>query len=59
MILAGIALMAITEPAGTEGSDPSGGFADFSEDKRPYLWYGLISLVLGVVVVLVALTKMV
>ncbi|MBS3790795.1 MAG: hypothetical protein KGY66_07765 [Candidatus Thermoplasmatota archaeon] len=51
--------MAITEPAGTEGSDPSGGFADFSEDKRPYLWYGLISLVLGVVVVLVALTKMV
>ncbi|MEF8874965.1 MAG: hypothetical protein V5A88_09915 [Candidatus Thermoplasmatota archaeon] len=59
LILGGIVLMMITEPAGTEGSGPSGGIADVSEETRPYFWHGLILIIIGVVVALAASIKMV
>lgn len=59
LILGGIVLMMITEPAGTEGSDPSGGIAGVSEETRPYFWHGLILIIIGVVVALAASIKMV
>ncbi len=56
-LIAGIALMMVTEPAGTEGSQTSWGVADVSEDVRPYFWYGAIVLLLGIVLLVIALVK--
>lgn len=50
LVILGIVLMVWTKPAGEEGTDPSGGVADVSEDEQPYFWPGLIVLVIGVVV---------
>jgi uncharacterized membrane protein len=57
LIVLGVVLMLITEPAGEEGSQASGGVADASEDTRPYVWYGLVALVLGIVVAVLAWLK--
>ncbi len=57
LIIAGIVLMAYTESAGTPGSDPSFGIADVSEDIRPYFWYGIAFLALGVILMVLAVVK--
>lgn len=59
LILGGIALTAITEPAGREGLEASFSISEMSEEKRPYLLQGLIAISIGVITVLVALYKMV
>lgn len=50
LIVLGIVLMLITEPAGEEGGQASGGISDTSEDTRPYLWWGVVALVVGIAV---------
>lgn len=57
LVIAGIALMAITEPAGEDGTDASFGIADVSEDVRPYFWYGVAVILLGIIMVLLAVIK--
>lgn len=54
LIVLGIVLMLITEPAGDEGGQASGGISDTSEDTRPYLWWGVPALVVGVAVAVLA-----
>ncbi len=58
IILAGIVLIAITEPAGQEGSQGSWGISDISEHVRPYFWHGVALVVLGCVVGLVSVAKL-
>lgn len=50
LVVLGIVLMLITEPSGEEGGQASGGVSDVSEDTRPYLWWGVVALVVGIVV---------
>ncbi len=57
IILAGIALIAVTEPSGGAGSVPSFGIADVSEDTRPYLWHGVIVIMAGIAAVILAFVK--
>lgn len=54
LVILGIVLMLITEPAGEEGGQASGGVSDASEDTRPYLWWGIISLAVGIAVAMAA-----
>lgn len=50
LVIVGIVLLFVTEPSGGEGSDPSFGTADVSEETRPYLWHGIVLIVVGLVV---------
>ncbi len=59
LIIAGGVFMTITEPSGAEGSDPSFGISDVSEETRPYLLQGIILVAIGIVTVLIAMVKMV
>lgn len=47
LVVAGIGLLLVTEEAGTAGSGASGGTADQSDETRPYLWPGIVVLVVG------------
>jgi len=57
LLIAGTVAMLYTEPAGEEGSDPSRGIADLSEDIRPYFWYGVIIILLGIIMLAMAVIK--
>ncbi|MFW5898459.1 MAG: hypothetical protein ACOCT7_01235 [Candidatus Saliniplasma sp.] len=59
LIVAGIAAMAYTEPAGGPGSEASWGIADISEDTHPYFWHGVIIVLIGIILLAVAVLKMV
>ncbi len=59
LIVAGIAAMAYSEPAGGPGSEASWGIADVSEDVHPYFWHGVIILLIGIILLAVAVIKMV
>lgn len=50
LVIVGVVLLFVTEPAGGEGSDPSFGTADVSEETRPYLWHGIALIVVGLIV---------
>jgi hypothetical protein len=54
LVAAGVVLLLITQPAGAPGSNPSGSIADVSEDVHPYLIEGLVLLLVGIVVLVVA-----
>lgn len=58
LVIAGVGFMIITEPAGAEGSEQSFGISSVSEDTRPYLLQGIISLAIGIVTILLAVIKM-
>lgn len=58
LVIAGIVAMVYTEPAGDEGSGPSGGISSWSEDVQPYFWYGVVLVVLGIIVLAAALMKL-
>lgn len=47
LVIAGIGLLLVTESSGEAGSGASGGTAEESEDTRPYLWHGIVVLVVG------------
>ena len=55
LVVVGIIAIMITEPAGEDGSDASGGVANVSEDTRPYLWPGIIVIALGIVLAIFGL----
>lgn len=50
LLIVGVGLLLVTEPAGESGSGASGGVADVSEETRPYLIPGVLLLVLGLIV---------
>lgn len=54
LVAIGLALSFVTEPAGSPGSQASGGIADVSEETRPYLIPALVFIVVGVLVLLIA-----
>jgi hypothetical protein len=56
LMVAGAALLLVTEPAGTPGSGASGGVADVSEEVRPYLIEAVVLLLVGVAVLAVGAT---
>lgn len=47
LVIAGIGLLMVTEESGSAGTGASGGTSDQSEDIRPYLWHGIVVLVVG------------
>lgn len=38
LVVVGLGLTLVTDPAGEEGGAASRGISDVSEDTRPYLW---------------------
>lgn len=57
LIVAGVAAMIYTEPAGEAGSSASFGIADVSEDIQPYFWHGIGLILVGVIVLVAGVTK--
>jgi len=57
LLIAGTIAIVYTEAAGEEGSEASAGIAGISEDVRPYFWYGVIFVLLGIVLIAIAVTK--
>ncbi|MBS3817641.1 MAG: hypothetical protein KGY76_08780 [Candidatus Thermoplasmatota archaeon] len=57
LIIGGVILMTITEEAGESGTEvtPS---AEASEEIHPYFWHGLVLIVAGIIIVMVAVFKM-